>query len=127
MFWKAQWSTSNSTKRCYWISPSATRITDGEAWFPVTDINDFGRYAVTTVVTWQLESGYVLGKLRHLQLPALKPVQIAGLTTDAESVTIKLRDFSEFTRLHVYAGVCMVLRNHIHDGISTLDGNTATR
>ena len=50
-----------------------------------------------------LQAGYVLGKLRHLQLPALKPVQIAGIASDADTVTIRLRDFSNFTRLHVYA------------------------
>ena len=50
-----------------------------------------------------LQAGYVLGQLRHLQLPALKPVQIVGIASDAETVTIRLRDFSNFTRLHVYA------------------------
>ncbi len=34
-----------------------------------------------------MKAGYVLGKLRHLQLPALKPVQIAGIVGDAENVT----------------------------------------
>ncbi|MCE9531211.1 MAG: hypothetical protein K8T89_08830 [Planctomycetes bacterium] len=49
-----------------------------------------------------LQAGHVLGTLRHLQMPALKPVQVAGIIADDEFVTIKLRDFSTFTRLHVY-------------------------
>ena len=48
------------------------------------------------------QAGYVLGKLRHLQLPMLKPVQIAAITSDADAVTIRLRDASSFTRLHVF-------------------------
>jgi hypothetical protein len=55
------------------------------------------------VVAGTVQSGYVLGKLRHLQLPALKPVQFASVTSDNETVTIKLRDYSEFTRVHIYA------------------------
>ncbi len=54
------------------------------------------------VVDGQLQAGYVLGALRHLQLPALKPVQIASVSSDADMVTIRLRDYSNFTRLHVY-------------------------
>lgn len=48
------------------------------------------------------QSGYVMGRLRHLQLPGLKPVQIVSVTQDAENIVIKVRDFSKFTRLHVY-------------------------
>ncbi len=54
------------------------------------------------VVDGELQAGYVLGGLRHLQLPALKPVQIASVSSDADMVTIRLRDYSKFTRLHVY-------------------------
>jgi hypothetical protein len=55
------------------------------------------------VVKGKQQAGYVLGKLRHLQLPALKPVQVADIATDNDNVTIQLRDFSSFTRVHVYA------------------------
>ncbi len=54
------------------------------------------------VVDGQVQAGYVLGALRHLQLPALKPVQIASVGSDADTVTIRLRDYSNFTRVHVY-------------------------
>ena len=54
------------------------------------------------VVDGKNEAGYVLGKLRHLELSKLKPVQVANITTDDENVTIRLRDFSTFTRVHVY-------------------------
>lgn len=55
------------------------------------------------VVDGTIDRGYVLGRLRHLQQPGLPPVQIAALTADAESVTVKLRDFSKFARVHVFA------------------------
>src|SRR5581483_3297808 len=41
--------------------------------------------------------------LRHLELPPLKPVQIATITTADGSLTIKLADASPFTRVHVFA------------------------
>ena len=46
---------------------------------------------------------YVLGQLREVQLPALKPVQIAAITADADQVTVRLQDVSPFTRVHVFA------------------------
>jgi hypothetical protein len=55
------------------------------------------------VVDGNVIGGYVLGKVRHLQLPALKPVQIAGIRADGDDVTIQLHDASTFTRVHVYA------------------------
>jgi hypothetical protein len=55
------------------------------------------------VVDGSILGGYVLGKLRHLQLPALKPVQIAAITADADSVAVRLRDASRFARVHVFA------------------------
>src|SRR5262249_1488843 len=48
-------------------------------------------------------AGHVLGRLRHLELPLLKPVQIAAVTADDEAVTIRLREASRFTRVHVFA------------------------
>jgi hypothetical protein len=55
------------------------------------------------VVHGPVESNHVLGKLRHLELPLLKPVQIAAISADADQVTIRLRDVSPFTRVHVFA------------------------
>jgi hypothetical protein len=54
------------------------------------------------VVDGPLVAGHALGRLRHLQLPGLKPVQIAAVTADADNVTIRLHDVSPFTRVHVY-------------------------
>jgi hypothetical protein len=51
----------------------------------------------------QSASAFVLGKLRYLELPMLKPVQIAAITADADQVAIRLRDVSPFTRVHVFA------------------------
>ena len=65
-------------------------------------LKETGERIHVRVVDGVPQSGYVLGKLRHLQLPALKPVQIAGITTDADTISIRLRDYSAFTRLHVY-------------------------
>src|SRR5207244_2046787 len=48
-------------------------------------------------------AGHLLGQLRHLELPALKPVQIAAITADANNVTVRLKDASPFTRVHVFA------------------------
>jgi hypothetical protein len=55
------------------------------------------------VVDGSVQGDYVLGKMRYLQLPMLKPVQIAAITADAEQVAIRLRDVSPFTRVHVFA------------------------
>src|SRR5262249_13167640 len=54
------------------------------------------------VVDGPLVAGHGLGKLRHVQVPALKPVQIAAISADADAVTVRLRDVSPFTRVHVY-------------------------
>jgi hypothetical protein len=55
------------------------------------------------VVNGAAQGRYVLGKLRYLELPALKPVQIASIAANADSLTIRLADFSPFTRVHVFA------------------------
>jgi transcription termination factor NusB len=46
---------------------------------------------------------HVLGKLRHMELPGLKPVSIQKIDSDAESVSVRLRDASKFARVHVFA------------------------
>jgi hypothetical protein len=55
------------------------------------------------VVDGPVVADNVLGHLRQMQLPLLKPVQVASVTTEAESVTVKLGDFSKFARVHVFA------------------------
>ncbi len=79
------------------IEMSGLTAGDYDLWLKAT-----GERVRVRVVKGKQEAGYVLGKLRHLQLPALKPVQVADVSTDNENVTIQLRDFSTFTRVHVY-------------------------
>lgn len=55
------------------------------------------------VVAGSVQSGQVLGKLRYLELPALKPAALTTVDSDAENVTIRLRDVSKLTRVHVFA------------------------
>jgi hypothetical protein len=55
------------------------------------------------VVAGDATAGYALGALRHLQLPQLKPVQIAEVKPEGESLRIRLKDASPFTRVHVFA------------------------
>src|SRR5205807_6129896 len=49
------------------------------------------------VVDGLVQGNHVLGKLRYLELPTLKPVQIAAIVADADHLTIRLRDVSAFT------------------------------
>jgi len=55
------------------------------------------------MVSGELQNGHVLGAMRHLEVAALKAVQIRDIVADAENVTIRLIDYSKFTRVHVYA------------------------
>jgi hypothetical protein len=55
------------------------------------------------VVDGTVQGDHLLGKLRYLELPGLKPIQIATITPDPEQVSIHLRDVSPFTRVHVFA------------------------
>src|SRR5262249_56328107 len=55
------------------------------------------------VVAGEAVAGHVLGKLRHLELSRLKPVQVTSITADADALTVKLADTSPFTRVHVFA------------------------
>jgi hypothetical protein len=55
------------------------------------------------VVDGPTHAGHVLGTTRHMQLPGLKPVSIQSVTGDADAVTIRVRDQSKFTRVHVFA------------------------
>ena len=55
------------------------------------------------VVAGPVVGHYVLGQLREVQLPGLKPVQIAAITADADEVAVRLQDISPFTRVHIFA------------------------
>ncbi len=55
------------------------------------------------VVEGPAVAGYVLGAIRHLQLPGLPPAAIANITTDGDAVKIQLSNASKFARVHVYA------------------------
>ena len=55
------------------------------------------------VVDGPVQAGYVLGTTRHVETAGLKPVHIHSVTAEAEGVTIQLRDFSKFARVHVFA------------------------
>jgi hypothetical protein len=48
-------------------------------------------------------SGHALGQLRHMQLAALAPIHITSVSADADVVTIRLGDASNFARVHVFA------------------------
>ena len=47
--------------------------------------------------------GWLMGKNRQLETRSSRPLQITSIATDAENVTIKLANFSPFTRVHVAA------------------------
>jgi hypothetical protein len=55
------------------------------------------------VVDGPIVDGYILGRLRNLQAPALKPVQIESIEATDNFVTVKLKDASKFARVHVFA------------------------
>ncbi len=47
--------------------------------------------------------GFVLGKLRQLQLPGLAPLAIASITADDTGLSVKLTGSNPFARVHVIA------------------------
>ncbi|HEV8058315.1 MAG TPA: hypothetical protein VGP68_00460, partial [Gemmataceae bacterium] len=55
------------------------------------------------IVDGPIVEGYILGRLRNLQAPALKPVQIEAIETKDDFVTVRLSDVSPFARVHVFA------------------------
>ena len=57
------------------------------------------------VVEGVAQSGWVLGQLRHLELAKLPPSTIASISTEGDSLTIKLKDASPFARVHVIASL----------------------
>ena len=48
-------------------------------------------------------AGYLMGKLRNLEVPGLKPTQIESVTANDDVVVVKLKDASKFARVHVFA------------------------
>jgi hypothetical protein len=88
----------------------AIRLDGGVAELRGLAAGDYDLYLKTTgerirvrVVAGLVEHGHVLGTTRHMQLPGLKPVIVQSVVMDNENVTIKLRDESRFTRVHVFA------------------------
>jgi hypothetical protein len=55
------------------------------------------------VVDGPAVAGYVLGRLRQMELPALKPVTIASIAPDTDALTIRLTDASKYARVHIFA------------------------
>lgn len=55
------------------------------------------------VVQGVVEAGFVLGNIRYMRLPLLKPVQIQSVTTDEKEMVIRLKDSSSVARVHIYA------------------------
>ncbi|MHC4404176.1 MAG: hypothetical protein ACYTG0_31365 [Planctomycetota bacterium] len=55
------------------------------------------------VAAGQERDGYVLGKTRQLEVRGSRPLQIAGVDTGKETVTVRLTNASRFARLHVFA------------------------
>ncbi len=55
------------------------------------------------IVDGSVFTNWVLGTLRDLELAKLAPLTIASASADAETVTIKLANASQFARVHVIA------------------------
>jgi len=55
------------------------------------------------IVAGVVEAGFVLGNIRYMRLPLLKPVQIQSVTTDEKGMVIRLKDSSAVARVHIYA------------------------
>lgn len=62
-----------------------------------------GHRMLIRIVEGPAVAGNVLGSMRQLQLPLLKPFAIANVGAAADAITIKLREASPFTRVHVLA------------------------
>ncbi len=69
----------------------------------VLHLKQIGQKIRLRVVDGKVHAGHVLGSTRHLEMVALKPVAVESVTADKDSVTVKVRDASEFTRVHVFA------------------------
>jgi hypothetical protein len=88
----------------------AVAVKDGVIELKGLDVGDYVLHLKTLneqirirITTGETVEGHILGKIRQLQTPGLKPVQIQSITDEAESVVVKLRDVNKFVRLHVFA------------------------
>jgi len=55
------------------------------------------------VTAGRLSHGWFLGASRNLQAKSAAPLQITGITTAADAITVKLANTTPFTRVHVAA------------------------
>jgi hypothetical protein len=55
------------------------------------------------VVAGVKSNGYILGNTRAVEAAGLPPLHIESITSDAENVYVKLRDYTKFSRVHVFA------------------------
>jgi hypothetical protein len=86
------------------------RIKDGMLELPNLLAGDYdlwlkrsGERIRIRIVDGTVRGDHVLGKLRYLELPGLKPIQITAITPDPEQVSIHLSNVSPFTRVLVFA------------------------
>ncbi len=80
------------------------------------------------------QDGYLLGKVRQLQVAGLKPVQIESIAVNDKDLVVQLRDASKFARVHIFAtryqpafhpyGRFAAIRDVEPDGMSPLLANS---
>jgi transcription termination factor NusB len=66
-------------------------------------LKKYGHHLRIRVVAGKEVNQNVLGAARHLELPAIKPTQVASIDVKPETITIKLKDFTKFSRVHLIA------------------------
>jgi len=66
-------------------------------------IKKLGEKIRIRVANGLVESGFVLGTVRDMRLPGLKPVQIQSVITTEKDMVIRLKDSSKFARVHLFA------------------------
>ncbi|QEL20900.1 hypothetical protein [Limnoglobus roseus] len=67
------------------------------------------------VVDGVVRNGYVLGAVRQMQLPAIKPVAVREITTTPDELLVRLTDGSKFARVHVFATRYQPAYSAFHD------------
>lgn len=75
------------------------------------------RSTMIKVADGQPLGGWVLGKHRQLEVKDTAPLQITGLETDNEFITVKLANSSPFARVHM-AATRFLPSNSIFEGLS---------
>jgi len=66
-------------------------------------LKDSGTRIAIHLAPGEVRQGYVLGEMRQLQIVNDLPLQIAAVTADADTVTIRLTNSKKSTRVHVVA------------------------